>query len=368
MELKIDKTKTYAIALEGGGAKGAYEVGVWWALEEAGIKYNAVSGTSVGALNGGLMAARDLKRAVDGWKDIKMEDVIRMDPEEAVEFKKVVKGEYSLAELPGLRELGDILKSGFEIVQDKGLDVEPLRNWVASIIDAEKIAASDVSLFVCTLNLTDKKAMEIRVNDLPPEEIINMLLASAYHPTFKQEKLGGKLYADGGFFDSIPLHVLVENGYKNIIAVRMPGGGGFERPFIKPADVDLISVTPSRDLGSVLNFDAEQARFDMLVGYYDGKKVLYGLEGSKYFLERTLSEREALGIILDRMTGEKEAATLRPFLERELPLKMLKYGLKKESYYDLLIAMLEEAAEKAGLDPLHIYKDRDLLPLWKAQA
>ena len=29
MELKLDTSKTYAIALEGGGAKGAYEIGVW---------------------------------------------------------------------------------------------------------------------------------------------------------------------------------------------------------------------------------------------------------------------------------------------------------------------------------------------------
>ena len=50
MELKIDNSKIYAVALEGGGAKGAYEIGVWKALSEAGIKYNAVSGTSVGSM------------------------------------------------------------------------------------------------------------------------------------------------------------------------------------------------------------------------------------------------------------------------------------------------------------------------------
>lgn len=45
MELKLDNKKVYAVALEGGGAKGAYEVGAWKALEEAGVKYNAVSGS-----------------------------------------------------------------------------------------------------------------------------------------------------------------------------------------------------------------------------------------------------------------------------------------------------------------------------------
>ena len=37
MQLKLDTSKTYAIALEGGGAKGAYEIGAWKALEEAGL-------------------------------------------------------------------------------------------------------------------------------------------------------------------------------------------------------------------------------------------------------------------------------------------------------------------------------------------
>lgn len=55
MKLRLDTSKTYAIALEGGGAKGAYEVGVWRALDEADVRFDAVAGTSVGALNGAMM-------------------------------------------------------------------------------------------------------------------------------------------------------------------------------------------------------------------------------------------------------------------------------------------------------------------------
>ena len=48
MHLLLDPDKKYAIALAGGGAKGGYEIGVWKALNEMGIQYSAVSGTSVG--------------------------------------------------------------------------------------------------------------------------------------------------------------------------------------------------------------------------------------------------------------------------------------------------------------------------------
>jgi NTE family protein len=45
----------YGIILEGGGARGAYQVGVWKALRKLGIDYCGVAGTSVGALNGAMM-------------------------------------------------------------------------------------------------------------------------------------------------------------------------------------------------------------------------------------------------------------------------------------------------------------------------
>ena len=41
MELKLDRNKTYGLALEGGGAKGAYQIGAWKALREAGIRSTA---------------------------------------------------------------------------------------------------------------------------------------------------------------------------------------------------------------------------------------------------------------------------------------------------------------------------------------
>ncbi|MFR0795218.1 MAG: patatin-like phospholipase family protein [Oscillospiraceae bacterium] len=62
MELKLDRNKTYGLALEGGGAKGAYQIGAWKALREAGIHFSAVSGTSVGALNGAMIVMDDLER------------------------------------------------------------------------------------------------------------------------------------------------------------------------------------------------------------------------------------------------------------------------------------------------------------------
>ena len=59
----LDLTKEYGIVLDGGGARGAYQIGAWKALKEAGVKVCAVAGTSVGALNGAMICMDDVEKA-----------------------------------------------------------------------------------------------------------------------------------------------------------------------------------------------------------------------------------------------------------------------------------------------------------------
>ena len=351
MKLQLDNTKTYAIALEGGGAKGAYEVGVWQALEEAGIKYNAVSGTSVGALNGAMMVMRDMEGAVKAWKDIRLSDVIDLEGDQEENLHKVLNGELDLS------DIHELIPQALDIIRNRGLDVAPLRAWVHEVADEKKIKASDVEFFVSTVSLTDRKGLEIKVNDLPEEEICDMLLASAYHPSFRLEKLGGKYYADGGFVDTLPLHVLVEHGYKDIIAVRIPGHG-VERRFRMPEDVNVTLISTNSDLGGVLNFDAEQSRRNMLIGYLDAKRVLYGLYGHRYYIDRSMTDREALRLLLDRAD---EGSNLRRVCERELPRIARRLDVNGGDYYELFIAVLEREAEALGIDNQRILTDRELL-------
>ena len=350
MELKIDNSKTYAIALEGGGAKGGYEIGVWQALDEAGIKYNAVSGTSVGALNGGLMAMRDLPRAIDAWNNMKLGKVIELDEEQEENLSRAFNGDI------GLDDVQRLIPEALEIIKNRGLDVAPLRAWVREVVDAKAIKESGVELYIATVSITDRKALEVKVNDLPEDQICDMLLASAYHPTFRLEKLGGKFYTDGGFVDTLPLHALVTNGYKDIIAVRIPGIG-HNRRFKMPDDVNVTYIATNADLGGVLNFDAEQSRRDMAIGYLDAKRVLYGLYGKHYYIERSMTDREALNMLLDSL---ETGVNLRQFCERDLP-RVARHLDAEGDYYELLISVLEDAAAKQDIDNMRIYKDTELV-------
>lgn len=352
MQLKIDNSRTYAIALEGGGAKGGYEIGVWKALDEAGIKYNAVSGTSVGALNGGMMAMRDLNGAMNAWLDMHLSKIMDLSAEQEENLSRAFSGELERGDVQQL------IPEAWEIIRNRGLDVAPLRAWAHEVIDAHRIKTSDVDLYIATVSLSDRKALEIKVNDLPEDQICDMLLASAYHPTFRLEKLGGKFYTDGGFVDTLPLHALVVNGHRNIIAVRIPGIG-HNRRFRMPDNVSVTYIATNAYLGGVLNFDAEQSKRDMEIGYLDAKRVLYGLYGRNYYIDRTLSERQALEILLDSADSE---AGLREYCEHDLPKIARQLGASG-GYYELLIAVIEKAAGDLNIDNMQIYTDTELMAL-----
>ena len=67
------------IVLESGGAKGSYEIGACKALEELGIKVSAVTGTSVGALNGAMVAQHETDKAYKLWYEISPSKVMKID-------------------------------------------------------------------------------------------------------------------------------------------------------------------------------------------------------------------------------------------------------------------------------------------------
>ena len=347
MELQLDTSKTYAIALEGGGAKGAYQVGAWRALEDAGIRYNAVSGTSVGALNGAMMAMRDLPNAEKLWKDIRFSQVMNVDDETMDRIMKLDFENFDQVK-NALRTIRDIVKAG-------GVDVEPLRNLLAEWVDEEKIRQSGVAFFLPTYSLTDREALEVVAGELPEGELAGMLLASAYFPAFKQEQISGKNYTDGGFVDSVPITPLIKRGYKDLIVIRL-NSIGVERRVKIPKDTTVTTISPTQDLGSMMNFSSEQSAVNMALGYYDAQKVLYGLVGETYYIDRTLAEKEAYELLVPLLSSS--AASLRQVNEEIIPKLCDKLRIKGD-YYELFLTVMERLALTCSLPPFRIRTDKE---------
>jgi len=273
-------------------------------------------------------------------------------------------------------DLQEILSIMRKVFSDRGMDITPLRNLITDTVDEERIRQSSRDLFVVTYSLSDRKKLLVDVKSLPDGEIGNMLLASAYFLAFKNEKLGGKRYVDGGSVDNVPIEPLLNEGYKDIIVLRIYGLGRDSQRFLEiPEDVQLYPVAPRQDLGGILDFNKKKARKNMLLGYFDAKRMLYGLWGRSYYIDapgteayyfdRLLSELELLKLYIRPVLEDEgwEGLTgYRPFTERIFPHLAEHLRLKAGwDYKELYLAVLEELAKKLRLKRFYIYTVEEMV-------
>ena len=330
MEPVLDLTKEYGIVLDGGGARGAYQIGAWKALKEAGVKINAVAGTSVGALNGALICMDDVENAVRIWSELTFSRV--MDVDDAW-MTRLFDGEIPLGEAFG--EVWKVLGEG-------GVDITPLKNLIHEMIDEKKIRSSGKEFCILTFSLSEMEQKDLSLEEIPEGLLEDFLLASAYLFGFKNEKLHGKRYIDGGVVNNVPVNSLIERGYKDLIEIRIYGPGR-EPSFELPEDGELYRIGARVDLGNIIEFDGKRSRQNLKIGYFDAKRLIYGLDGYMYYLEQT--HEEAWYERRMRVLGELEKAEIRFVLK-------LRPGCSDK---ELLIAMLEASAKLLRVPKYQIY-------------
>ena len=367
MKLRIDLEKEYGIVLEGGGARGAYQIGVWTALREAGMKIKGVAGTSVGALNGALICMDDLGKAEEIWGNMTYSTVFNVDDSMIGKLKKF-----------GVRSMKvtDAAAEYRRLFSDRGLDIAPLKKLLEETVDEERIRRSPRDFCAASFSVTDRKEEDFDVKEAPPGTMKDMMMASAYFPGFKQEKIGGKTYLDGGSVNNVPVDLLTDRGYKDIIVIRLYGIGVDRRKFMDiPADVTIHEIAPGRNLGGILEFDSARTKKNMKLGYFDGLRFLYGLCGRKYYLDMPYSEAYYFGRIMSELdlfkiwlrpyVKEDEFAKLtgyRVYTEKIFPFLAKKLRLCTEwDYRDLYGAVLELFAKKMQLEVYRVYTPDEIV-------
>ena len=250
------------------------------------------------------------------------------------------------------------------LLRDRGFDITPLRDLIRRTVDEQAIRSSNRELYAVTYSLTEKHPLVVDIKEVPEGEICDMLMASAYLIGFKQEKLGGKYYMDGGRVNNVPVDVLIDRGYEDIIVLRIYGYGvDTERRLQVPEGVNLYHVAPRQDLGGILEFDRKKARKNMLLGYFDAMRMLYGLEGRIYYLDAPEGEEYYFARLMAE-AGQltKNSRPLRCYTEGIFPETAAKLGLKAGwDYKELYLALLEERAKKCRLSRFAIYTPNQLL-------
>ncbi len=348
----------YGLVLEGGGAKGAYHIGAYRALQELGIEIGAIAGTSVGALNGAMIVQGEADKAYELWKNISPSKVANIDEEHLEELRR------------NTGSLSYYFKVTAEIWSEGGLDVAPLRELLEEAINEELIRKSPIRLGMVTVSLSDLKPMELFVEDIPSGQLVDYLMASAGFPGFKLDRLEGKRFIDGGFHDNLPVNLLVSRGFKDIIAVRTYGIGRHRK--INTRDLNLITVSPRENLGGILDFDREQAKKNLQLGYFDTLRVFQGLVGERYYLCPDWNEEFFLKVMLNlpenkvldigKLLGFTSLPYRRMLFEQIVPrfMEILKIN-RKADYAQLGILLLEEVASRCGVERFRIYHMKEFL-------
>ena len=361
MKPVIDTTKEYGLVLEGGGAKGAYQIGAWKALKEANIRIKGIAGTSVGALNGALICMGDLEKAESLWENISYSQIMSVDDkvmEDIFKQKKISR---------------DALKDMMDYISDGGVDITPLKELIAECVDEEKIQNSPMDLYIHTFSVDEMRELNVDLKGIEPELIKDFLLASSYiFPIFKSEKLHGKTYIDGGAINNVPVDTLIEKEYKDIIIVRIFGIGREKKVKI-PEDTTIYTIAPTVSLGSILDFNPKRSKIHLKRGYFDTMRVIYGLAGKIYYIDeqekecyylRQLTElsQDIYVYLADVYKLElQESREVRNLTEVILPVIAEEMKLSKDwSYRELYLSILEATAKICRIQKYKIYTLQEL--------
>lgn len=315
------------LALEGGGAKGSYQAGAYMAMKKCGVRIDAVAGTSIGSLNGALIAAHEEDKMLQLWKDATMMELLGIDD---------TKARYILKNGLSFNKIKATFTEIYKAFKSKGLDMSNYRALVRNAVDEDKVRKSDIKFGLTTVRVENFEPMERFIDDIPEGQLHDYITASSYLPVFKKEKLiDDGYYLDGGFYNLSPSDMLEKIGCDKIYVVNIKGIG-FRKPRFR-TKAEIIEIKPHNNLGSIIVFDKNSTEENITRGYYDTLKVFGKVDGVEYyFYKKPNWYYKRLNHRIGKRLYKAASALLNSQDEKETVLKALEYVLRNEKKSDLI--------------------------------
>ena len=249
------KRKPINLALQGGGAHGAFTWGVLdRLLEEDCFEIEGISGTSAGAMNAAVLAyglhrgGPGMARASlrDFWK--RVADAAGLSPFRPTLLDQWFKfGGIDYSPSLHLMELTSKLASPYHILSNGD---NPLRDILEKTIDCDSLhECISLKLFVCATDVLEGKIKVFQNQELS----IDTLLASACLPQlFQAVQIGDSYYWDGGFMGNPPIFPIIYNcDCRDVLIVQ-----------INPMKIPAVPKTPQAilDRANTLSFNSSLVR------------------------------------------------------------------------------------------------------------
>ena len=355
-----------AICFAGGGSKGAYQLGVWKALNELGESFDIATGTSIGSINAAFYVQQDFQKAQEMWFNVEATAVMV----NGINLEKSFQSVYHQRE-----QLVPFLKT---YIHSKGADVSPFHNTIQKYFNAEAFFSSPVDFALMTVKFPSVSPVEITKDMMRTrgEAAWEWLAASAAaFPVFPVMTIDEEEYIDGGYYDNLPIASAFKLGADRVVAIDLSYDNRHEGYYQHPL---VTYIRPTKDLGAFLNFDRDAIDFSYNLGYFDTMKVYGKYLGNKYtfsFKDKELSE--SAGNEFLRLLTSTEASFdfsdsvhFQRINKQKGCVAILCEKLRREkcTSEELFIAALEEYLTLLGLDDSVVYDFEQLMYDLKFEA
>ena len=288
------KNDNLGLVLEGGGVKCAYHVGALMALHEFGYSFKAIAGASFGALNGALYIEGGVKKLFDFYTNLQTKDIFF--DENLCNFVNNFNGDKLT-----------FTSAFMKFVKDHALSFSKDRNeisdyyhaFVAHQVNEEAVQSSPIEFVFSALEvnnnplilpvilssyfarnngplnmLIDKHAIRPRlINkvDCNKGTLPLYIAASANYPFFDPILVENNHYLDGGITNNTPYQALIDNGYQNLVIIRTKND---ESQGKIPQNDNILTIIPSENLGSSIQFTHDNIMELIKLGYKDAMAIL----------------------------------------------------------------------------------------------
>jgi NTE family protein len=205
------------LVLQGGGALGAYQAGVYQALVDGGVSPDWVIGTSIGAINGAIIAGNApenrLARLREFWEGVASSDVLHgfwpAHPfgtalHNLFTFSNGVTGFFK----PNARAaFGLDFPCGIE--KASYYTTEPLRATLERLVDFDHLNGDHTRLTVGAVNVNTSELRYFDTGEMPLSTD-HVMASGALPPAFPAVRIGGEPYWDGGVYSNTPIEVVLD--------------------------------------------------------------------------------------------------------------------------------------------------------------
>ncbi len=205
-------TKKINLALQGGGAHGAYTWGVLdRLLEEKDLIIEGISGTSAGAMNAAMLVSGYVKNGREGAKELleafwqRISEAAAYSPLHKTAVDRMLTG-WNMDVSPAYHWV-DMMSRIFSPYELNPLNVNPMRGILADLLDNDAIQACGlIKLFITATHVASGQARVFQCHEITPD----VLLASACIPFYFQAvEIEGEHYWDGGYMGNPAIWPLI---------------------------------------------------------------------------------------------------------------------------------------------------------------